>query len=101
MEKSRKNAIRFCLKEEERINTVLEELSERGKIDEVFLRSIKPVEWKLPRLCGLAKIDKNNIPVRPVLSMPRSLYSGTSNYGHLCTTAISWFTVSEESPCLI
>ena len=28
----------FCLKEEERINTVLEELNERGKIDEQFLK---------------------------------------------------------------
>ena len=28
----------FCLKEEERINTVLEELNERVKIDEQFLK---------------------------------------------------------------
>ena len=27
----------FCLKEKERINTILEELNERGKIDENFL----------------------------------------------------------------
>ena len=33
MEKARKNAKEFCIKEEERINSVLEELNERGKID--------------------------------------------------------------------
>ena len=38
MEKACKNAKDFCLKEEERINTVLEELNERGKIDEQFLK---------------------------------------------------------------
>ena len=42
-EKPRKNAKEFCLKEEERITTVLEELNERGKIDEKFLKSIKSV----------------------------------------------------------
>ena len=28
-------------------------------------------------------------------------YSGTSNNGHLCTKATSWFAVSKESPCQI
>ena len=32
LEKARKNAKEFCLKEEERINTVLEGLNERGKM---------------------------------------------------------------------
>ena len=34
--KSRKNSKEFCLKEEERINTVVEELNEHGKIDEKY-----------------------------------------------------------------
>ena len=38
MEKACKNAKDFCLKEEKIINTVLEELNERGKIDEQFLK---------------------------------------------------------------
>ena len=58
------------LKEEEKINTVLEELNEHGKIDEKLLKSIKSVGGQLPRLYGLAKVHKENIPVRPVLSMP-------------------------------
>ena len=70
MEKSRKNAKEFCLKEEERINTVLEELNKRVKVIEKFLKPIKSVGGQLPRLYGLAKVHKENIPVRPVLSIP-------------------------------
>ena len=74
LEKSRKNAKKICFKEEERINTILEELNERGKIDEKFLKSIKSVGGQLPRLYGLAKVHKENTPVRPVLSMAGSPY---------------------------
>ena len=31
----------------------------------------------------------------------KTVYSETSNNGHLCTTATSWFTVGKESPCRI
>ena len=48
MEKTRKIVKEFCLKEEERINTVLEELNKRGKIDEKFLKLIKSVGEQLP-----------------------------------------------------
>ena len=48
MGKTRKNVKEFCLKEEERINTVLEELNKRGKIDEKFLKLIKSVGEQLP-----------------------------------------------------
>ena len=48
MEKTRKNVKEFCLKEEERINTVLEELNKRGKIDQKFLKLIKSVGEQLP-----------------------------------------------------
>ena len=49
LKKARKNANEFCLKEEERINTVLEELNEQGKIDEQ-LKSIKLVGGQLHKL---------------------------------------------------
>ena len=67
MEIARKNAKEFCLKEEERISTVLEELNEYGKGDEQFLKSIKSVGGQLSRLYGLAKVHKENQPVRPFL----------------------------------
>ena len=91
MEKSRKNANKFCLKEEERINTVLEELNERGKIDEKFLKSIKSVGEQLPKLSGLAKVHKENIPVRPVLSIPGSPYY------KLAEKITDWLSVIPES----
>ena len=74
MEIPRKNAKEFCLKEEERISTVLEELNEHGKSDEQFLKSIKSVGGQLSRLYGLAKVHKENKPVGPFLWMPGLLY---------------------------
>ena len=35
---------------------------------------LKPIESQPPRLYGLAKIHKNGVPIRPVLSMPGSPY---------------------------
>ena len=69
MEKARKNTKEFYLKEKERTNTVLEELNEFGKIDEHLLKFIKSVGRKLPRLYSLSKVHKENIPVRPILSI--------------------------------
>ena len=71
MEKARKNTKEFYLKEKERTNTVLEELNEFGKIEEHLLKFIKSVGRKLPRLYSLSKVHKENIPVRPILSMSR------------------------------
>ena len=52
MKKTCKNAKEFCLKEEERVNTVYEELKERGKNDEQL------VEGQLAKLYGLANVHK-------------------------------------------
>ena len=80
------------LKEEEKINTVLEELNEHGKIDEKLLKSIKSVGGQLPRLYGLAKVHKENIRVTPVLSLPRS-----SPYYKLAEKITEWLSVIPES----
>ena len=80
------------LKEEEKINTVLEELNEHGKIDEKLLKSIKSVGGQLPRLYGLAKVHKENIRVRPVLSLP-----GSSPYYKLAEKITEWLSVIPES----
>ena len=76
MKKARKNAKEFCLKEE-RINTVSEELNERVKIKKRFL---KLVSHQLPRLAGLAKVHKENITVRNILSFPGSPYNKVADY---------------------
>ena len=74
IESSRKNAKEFCFKEEERINKALNTLKQNEKIDENRFKEIKSTGGQLPRLYGLAKVHKHDIPVRPVLSMPGSPY---------------------------
>lgn len=69
--KKRKNKKSPVIKEEERIRDALKELKESEDIDELKL---KPIGSQPPRLYGLAKVHKTNVPVRPVLSMPGSAY---------------------------
>lgn len=52
---------------------------------------MKSVGGKLPRLYGLAKVHKKNIPVRPVLSMPGSPYY------KLAEKIIEWLSVIPEA----
>ena len=49
-------------------------MHEQGKIDNQTLKDLKSMRGQLPRLYGLAKVHKKNIPLRPVLSMPGSPY---------------------------
>ena len=49
-----KNAKEMCLKEEERIDNVLQDLYNEGKIDEKILKELKSTGGQLPRLYGLA-----------------------------------------------
>ena len=44
------------------------------KIPETFFKKLKPIGSQPPRLYGLVKIHKENVPLRPVLSMPGSAY---------------------------
>lgn len=43
---------------------------EHNKIDEKLFKKIKPICGQLPRLYGLAKVHKQNVPVRRILCMP-------------------------------
>ena len=71
---TRKNAKDCVIKEEERVTTMLTEFHREGKIDDELLNKLKPIGSQPPRLHGLAKVHKNGVPVRPVLSMPGSPY---------------------------
>ena len=71
---TRKNGKDLCFKEEERVNTALKELMDAGKIDENLYTELRSTGGQLPRLYGLAKVHKENVPLRPVLSMPGSPY---------------------------
>ena len=70
--KTRKNQKHPVLKEEERIQTALKDLLEKGKIDQVLYDKMRPKGSQPPRLYGLAKVHKKDTPARPVLSMPGS-----------------------------
>ena len=63
---TRKNGRDLCLKEEDRIKSVLQNLHEQGKIDNQTLKDLKSMGGQFPRLYGLAKVYKKNIPLRPV-----------------------------------
>ena len=88
---TRKNGKDLCLKEEDRINSVLQNLHKQGKIDNQTLKDLKSIGGQFPRLYGLAKVHKNNIPVRPVLSMPGSPYH------KIVQKVTDWLSVVSES----
>ncbi|XP_066920782.1 uncharacterized protein [Clytia hemisphaerica] len=71
---TRKNAKNPVLKEEEKICKLLEKLKRDNEISDALFLKLKPIGSQPPRLYGLAKIHKNGIPIRPVLSMPGSPY---------------------------
>jgi len=71
---TRKNEKDCVIKEEERIVKVLKELNQEGKISDELTATLKPTGSQPPRLYGLAKVHKEGIPLRPVLSMPGSPY---------------------------
>ena len=75
---TRKNGRGLCLKEEDRINSVLHE-------------QLKSMGGQLPRLYGQAKVHKKNIPLRPVLSMPGSPYH------KIAQKVTKWLSVVPES----
>ena len=62
------------LKEEERIISLLKMLRDDGKISNLLYDKLKPIGSQPPRIYGLAKIHKVDVPLRPILSIPGSVY---------------------------
>ena len=71
---TRRNGLNPILKEEQRIVKILKDMKSRGEINSTLYKKLKPMGSQPPRLYGLAKVHKNNIPMRPVLSIPGSVY---------------------------
>ena len=86
--KPRKNAKNPVIKEEERVQGILRNLLESGKIDEALHNQLKPRGSQPPRLYGLAKVHKNNVPMRPVLSMSASSYHKIGEYVAECLSVV-------------
>ena len=86
--KPRKNTKNPVVKEEERIVKELKELLAERKISEGLYNELKPIGSQPPRLYGLAKVHKDDIPVRPVLSMPGSAYHKIGEYVSDCLSVV-------------
>ena len=71
---SRKNAKNAVLKEHDRVAATLSQMQREGRISQDLHSKLKPIGSQPPRLYGLAKVHKQNTPLRPVLSMPASAY---------------------------
>ena len=86
----RKNEKHPVLKEEDRVLSLLKKLRKDNKITESLFAKLKPCGSQAPRLYGLAKIHKENVPLRPVLSMPGSAYYKIANQ------VTEWLKVVDE-----
>ena len=76
---TRKNAKHPIFKEEERIITKLKELKDENKINDSTYNRLHPTGSQPARLYGTAKVQKDAVPLRPVLSMPGSVYHAIGN----------------------
>ena len=90
LEDKRKNAKHPVLKEEERVCEVLNVLKRDGKISDELYTELKPVGSQPPRLYGLAKVHKENTPLRPIVSMPGSAYQ------NIAKKIASWLSLVPE-----
>lgn len=67
------------MKEEDRVVTLLRKLKDQSKISDSLFDNLKTTDSQAPRLYGLAKVHKENVPLHPVLSMPGSTKSIADN----------------------
>ena len=72
--KPRRNAINPILKRENEINDQRLNLMNRGDLNEELYKELHHTGSTVPRLYGLAKNHKKNVPLRPVLSTVNSIY---------------------------
>ena len=86
----RKDARNPVILEHLRIDKELKDLKKGGKIDLAMYNKLHTVGSQPARLYGLAKVHKDVIPVRPVLSMPGTAYHKIADQ---CT---EWLSVVEE-----
>ena len=86
----RKNEKHPVMKEEERVTGTLKQLKDQNKITDSLFDKLKPTGSQPPRLYGLAKVHKTNVPLRPVLSMPGSAYY------RIAKRVADWLSVVKE-----
>ena len=72
--KLRANSRPIELVEQDRINNVLDDLYKKGKISKATLNTLKIRGGQIPKIYGLAKVHKEGVPLRPIVSMSGSVY---------------------------
>ena len=87
------NAKNPVMKEEERVCQILSDLKKENKISNELYEELKPVGSQPPRLYGLAKVHKPEMPLRPIVSMPGSAY-------HKIAKKVAWW-LSRVPECTI
>ena len=65
-------------------------LRDDGKISNLLYDKQKPIGSQPPRIYGLAKIHKIDVPLRPILSMPGSVYN------KIVLQVTEWLSVVDE-----
>ena len=68
----------LIIRQERRFCNKLLRMCRSGDITDTFYQKVRPVGSQPARLYGLAKIHKRQTPLRPILSMPGSLYEPLS-----------------------
>ena len=68
------------VKLENQICMVLKDLVNKKEISPLIFDSLKPIGSVRPKLYGLPKLHKPNVPLRPILSMMRSSHHKIANY---------------------
>ena len=77
---TRTNAKDPVIKEEERINNALKKLCQEGRLDDDLRKKLKSTGAKPARIYGLAKVHKEDVPLRPIVSMPATAYDNLGKW---------------------
>ena len=52
----------------------MDDLNKKGKISDVTAKGLKIRGGQIPKIYGLAKVHKEDVPVRPIVSMSGTVY---------------------------
>ena len=70
----------IVIKDEKQINNNLQQLMKQGKISDKIYQRLRSTDSQPARLYVLAKVQKEDTPLRPVLSIPGSSYENLNRF---------------------
>ena len=78
--KLRSNSRPIELVEQDRINKILVNLNKKGKISDAILNGLKIRGAQITKIYALAKVHKDGVPVRPIVSVSGTVYTKVGNW---------------------